>query len=191
MKIGYVRVSSIDQNTLRQEELMEQLGVERIYIEKVSGKNTTDRPQLTEMMEYVREGDTVIVESISRFARNTMDLLELVDMLGKKKVEFVSQKESIDTSSPQGRFVMTIWAAMAEFERDSIRERQREGIEIAKKLGKYKGRKPIEVDWDKFSSIYKDVLAGKTTNKYAMTQLDLKRNTYYKFVNQYKLEKGL
>lgn len=99
MKIGYIRVSTQEQSTLRQEVLMETLGVEQIYIDKVSGKNA-ERPQLKEMMCYVRRGDTVIVESISRFARNTKDLLELVEQLATKEVVFVSQKEAIDTATP-------------------------------------------------------------------------------------------
>ena len=95
MKIGYIRVSTQEQNTIRQEVMMEQLGVEELYIDKASGKNT-DRPQLKKMMEYVRRGDTLIVESISRFARNTRDLLNLMEQLSAKEVEFVSKKEAID-----------------------------------------------------------------------------------------------
>ena len=143
MKIGYIRCSSSDQNTARQEVLMQELGVEQIYIDRMSGKNT-ERPELQRMMNYVREGDTVIVESISRFARNTRDLLELIDHLNRKKVEFVSKKESIDTSTPTGKFMLTIFGAVAELEREYILQRQREGVEIAKANGVYKGRKPIE-----------------------------------------------
>ena len=91
MKIGYVRASTTDQNTARQEVLMESLGVDQVYIDRVSGKNT-DRPELRRMMTFVREGDTVIVESISRFARNTRDLLDLVERLTAKGVEFVSKR---------------------------------------------------------------------------------------------------
>lgn len=101
MKIGYIRVSTQEQNTIRQEVLMESLGVNEVYIDRMSGKNT-NRPELQKMMEYVRRGDTVIVESISRFARNTKDLLELVEQLTAKGVEFVSRKEAIDTTTPQG-----------------------------------------------------------------------------------------
>ena len=97
MKIGYIRVSTQEQNTMRQEALMEALGVDEVYIDRMSGKNT-NRPELQKMMEYVRKGDTVIVESISRFARNTRDLLELVEQLTAKGVEFVSKKEAIDTT---------------------------------------------------------------------------------------------
>ena len=140
MKVGYVRVSSNDQNTLRQEVLMNELQVERVYIEKITGA-TKNRPELEAMLDFVREGDIVIVESISRFARNTKDLLELVDILDHKKVQFISKKETIDTSTPAGKFMLTIFGAVAQLEREYIKERQREGIEIAKQQGKYKGRK--------------------------------------------------
>ena len=99
MRIGYIRVSTQEQNTIRQEILMERLGVDELYIDRASGKNA-QRPELQKMMEYVRRGDTVIVESISRFARNTRDLLELVERLTGKGVEFISQKEAIDTTTP-------------------------------------------------------------------------------------------
>lgn len=116
MKIGYIRVSTQDQNTMRQEVLMEQLGVDQVYIDKFSGKNR-NRPELQTMLEFVRKGDVVIVESISRFARNTKDLLELVEQLTAKGVEFISQKEAIDTTTPTGKFMLTIFGAVAELER--------------------------------------------------------------------------
>ena len=143
MKIGYIRISTADQNTARQELLMEQMGVDEVYIDRISGKNT-NRPELQKMMEYVRRGDTVIVESISRFARNTRDLLELVEQLSAKAVEFVCKKEAIDTTTPTGKFMLTVFGAVAELEREYILQRQREGIAIAKDNGVYKGRKPIQ-----------------------------------------------
>ena len=112
MKIGYVRVSTQEQNTIRQEVMLRELGVDEIFIDKASGKST-DRSELRRMMEYVRKGDTVIVESISRFARNTRDLLELVEQLTAKEVEFVSKKEAIDTTTPTGKFMLTVFAAVA------------------------------------------------------------------------------
>ena len=138
MKIGYIRISTTDQNTARQELLMEQLGVDKVYIDRMSGKNT-NRPELQKMMEYVRRGDTVVVESISRFARNTRDLLELVEKLTAKGVEFISKKEAIDTTTPTGKFMLTVFGAVAELEREYILQRQREGIAIAKANGVYKG----------------------------------------------------
>ena len=119
MKIGYIRVSTQDQNTIRQEVLMKQLGVDQVYIDKFSGKNR-NRPELQTMLEFVRKGDVVIVESISRFARNTKDLLELVEQLTAKGVEFISQKESIDTTTPTGKFMLTIFGAVAELEREEF-----------------------------------------------------------------------
>ena len=190
MKVGYVRVSTTEQNTARQESLMESLGVEKIYIEKVSGKSK-DRPKLQEMMSFVREGDTLIVESISRFARNTRDLLDLVEQLKKKKVEFVSKKENIDTSTPTGQFMLTVFGAMAQLERDTILERQREGIEEAKKLGKYKGRKPIAVDEGLFAEQYRLWKNGETQPKYMMRVLGLKPATFYRRVKAYEEKHGI
>ena len=152
MKIGYIRISTTDQNTARQELLMEQLGVDEVYIDRMSGKNT-NRPELQKMMEYVRRGDTVIVESISRFARNTRDLLELAEQLSSKGVEFVSKKEAIDTTTPTGKFMLTVFGAVAELEREYILQRQREGIAIAKRNGIYKGRKKVAIP-DNFTELY-------------------------------------
>ena len=117
MKIGYVRVSTQEQNTIRQEVMLRELGVDKIFIDKASGKNA-DRPELKRMMNYVRKGDTVIVASISRFARNTRDLLDLVEQLTAREVEFVSKKEAIDTTTPTGKFMLTVFAAVAELERE-------------------------------------------------------------------------
>ncbi len=171
MRIGYIRVSSVEQNTARQETLMKQLGVDEVYIDRMSGKDT-NRPELQRMMEYVRRGDIVIVESISRFARNTRDLLELTERLKDKGVEFVSQKESIDTSTPTGKFMLTVFAAIAELEREYIRQRQREGIEIAKSKGVYKGRKPILRD--NFDAVVALWRRGEITAVEAQRRLDMK-----------------
>lgn len=177
MKIGYIRASTLDQNTIRQEVLMESLGVDEVYIDRMSGKNT-DRPELKKMMEYVRHGDTVIVESISRFARNTRDLLELVERLTAKGVEFVSKKEAIDTTTPSGKFMLTIFGAVAELEREYILQRQSEGIAIAKTQGKYKGRKPIErPNFDQVTALWR---AGEITAREAMRRLDMKASTFYR-----------
>ena len=123
VKIGYIRVSTQEQNSMRQEVLMESLDVDEVYIDRMSGKNA-NRPELQKMMDYVRKGDTVIVESISRFARNTRDLLELVEKLSEKGVEFVSKKEAIDTTTPTGKFMLTVFGAVAELEREYILQRQ-------------------------------------------------------------------
>jgi len=185
VKVGYIRTSTVEQNTARQEVLMKELCVEKIYIDQLSGKNTK-RPQLQEMLSYVRDGDTVIVESISRFARNTKDLLELVEQLSKKNVSFVSKKETIDTNTPAGKFMLTVFGAMAQLERDYILDRQREGIAVAKAKGVYKGRQAISVDEKEFEMIYKSWKAGAITAKKAMNKLGLKPNTFYRRVKKYE-----
>jgi DNA invertase Pin-like site-specific DNA recombinase len=113
MKIGYIRVSTQDQNIARQEEIMRKNNVEKIYIDYMSGKNT-NRPELQKLLQFVREGDTVVVESISRFSRNVRDLLELIDILTTKNVSFVSTKELIDTDTPNGKFMLTVFGAVFE-----------------------------------------------------------------------------
>lgn len=180
-RIGYIRVSTEEQNTARQETQMQDL--DRLYIEKVSGKSI-QRPELKKMMEYVREGDTVVVESISRFARNTKDLLSLVEELTQKGVAFVSLKESIDTATPQGQFMLTVFGAMAQLERDCILQRQREGIAIAKAEGKYKGRQPISVDEEAFKRECSLWRSGQITATEAMKRLNLKPNTFYRRVKE-------
>lgn len=179
MKIGYIRVSTQEQNTARQEVLLEQLGVKMVYIDRMSGKNI-DRPELQKMLQYVRQGDIVVVESISRFARNTRDLLELVEQLTAKEVEFVSLKEAIDTSTPTGKFMLTIFGAVAELEREYILQRQREGIEIAKAQGKYAGRKSItHPDFDRVTKLWS---RGEITAVEAMKRLNMKPSTFYRKV---------
>lgn len=185
MKVGYVRVSTAEQNTARQEDLMHRLNVEKIYIEKISGKDT-QRPALREMLLFVREGDTLIVESISRFARNTKDLLELVEQLEQKHVSFVSQKENIDTATPAGRFMLTVFGAMAQLEREYILDRQLEGITLAKSRGVYKGRVPIPVDERRFEAVYRQWKAGELTAVKAMNILGLKANTFYRRVRAFE-----
>lgn len=158
---------------------MQELGVDEVYIDRMSGKNT-NRPELQKMMEYVRHGDIVIVESISRFARNTRDLLELVECLTSKGVEFVSNKESIDTTTPTGKFMLTIFGAVAELERDYILQRQREGITIAKGQGKYTGRKAnVPPNFDNVVARWRD---GKITAVEAMRSLGLSKSTFYRLV---------
>lgn len=144
MIVGYVRVSSIEQNEARQ---VEGLGdVEKLFCDKASGKDT-DRPQLTAMLEWVREGDTVRVKSVDRLARSTRDLLELLGTLEAKGVgvEFVDSP-ALSTNSPQGRLVLTMLGAVAEFERSHIRERQAEGIALAKKRGVYEKQRKLDAD---------------------------------------------
>lgn len=185
MNVGYVRVSTAEQNTDRQ-LVFAMEDVDKIFIDKLSGKNT-DRPQLQAMLEYVREGDTLIVESISRLARSTKDLLNIVEQLNAKGVQFVSKKESIDTNTPQGKFMLTIFGAMAELEREQILQRQKEGIAIAKAAGKYTGRPQMTVDTDKLITVCKRWHNGELTAKQAMQLVGLKPNTFYRRVKELNL----
>lgn len=190
MKVGYVRVSTAEQNTARQEVLMEELGVEKIFMEKASGKTQQGREELEKMLQYVREGDVVVVESISRIARNTKDLLDIVERLKEKGAGFTSRKEQIDTDTPSGQFMLTIFGAMAQLEREYLLDRQREGIEIARQNGKYKGRKPITVDGEKFEEVYRRWKAGEIKGVAAMRELDLKPSTFYRRVREYEVDKA-
>ena len=183
MRVGYVRCSTVEQNEARQLKMMEEQKAEKIFIDKASGKNT-ERENFKAMMAFIREGDTVIVESISRIARNTRDLLTIVATLTEKGVEFVSLKENIDTTTPHGRFMLTVFGALAELERENILERQREGIEIAKTEGKYKGRKPVTIDEAKFRAVCARWRAGEITATAAMQEMGLKPNTFYRRVRE-------
>ncbi len=135
------------------------------------------------MLGFVRRGDTLIVESISRFARNTHDLLELVEQLTAKQVEFVSKKEAIDTTTPTGKFMLTVFAAVAELEREYILQRQREGISIAKAQGKYHGRGPLPLP-DNFEAVVAQWRRGEITAREAMRKTGLKANTFYRRIRQ-------
>lgn len=183
-RIKYIRVSTAGQNTARQE--VDTAKYDKVFTEKVSGKNIKDRPELKRMMEYVREGDTVVVDSYSRFARSTKDLLNLVDELKQKGVEFISIKENTDTSTPQGKLILTIFAGLAEFEREQMLQRQAEGIAIAKGEGKYKGRQRIGVVNEQFEKQYQAWKAEKQTAVETMAKLNLKANTFYRRVKEYE-----
>ena len=122
------------------------------------------------------------MKSISRFARNTRDLLELVDMLTEKGVEFISKKENIDTTTPAGKFMLTVFAAVAELERGYILDRQREGIAIAKSEGKYKGRPPKKIDEDLWNELYARWKNGEITAVEFMRKVGLRKSAFYERV---------
>ncbi len=170
-------MSTAEQHTARQEVLMNNLGADEVFIDRMSGKNTA-RSELKRMMDFVRKDDIIIVESISRFARNTRDLLELIDILSHKEVAFISQKEAIDTTTPTGRFMVTIFAAVAELEREYILQRQKEGIKIAKSNGKYTGRKPVHPP--NFSPVMAKYQSGAITATKAANLLGISRSTFYR-----------
>ncbi len=184
-KIGYIRVSTEHQETARQEAIMEQYRVERVFAEKMSGKNA-NRPELKAMLDYIREGDTLYIESISRLGRSTRDLLNIIDVLQSKGVTLVSSKENIDTNTPQGRFVLSIFAALSELEREQTLQRQREGIAIAKSLGKYKGRQPIAIDWVKFGQLHELWKSEEITAVEFQKRMGLRANTFYRRLREYE-----
>lgn len=185
MKIGYIRVSSIDQNTDRQHEILKQYDLEKVFEEKVSGKDR-NRPALTEMLKFARDGDVVYIESISRLARNTKDFLNIVEELSDKGVGIVSSKEKIDTSSPSGRFILTVFAALSQMERDTIKQRQFEGIAVAKKKGVKFGRPAIPPPQNFIQNIelWK---SGEISATEAMKRLSLKPNTFYRLVKKMQM----
>lgn len=185
MNVAYVRVSTIEQNQQRQVEALEKYNIEKWYTEKVSGKNTTDRPELNNMLDFVREGDTVYIHDFSRLARSTKDLLDIVEYLNGKGVHLVSNKENLDTSTPQGKLMFTMFAAFYEFERTNMLERQAEGIKIAKEQGKYKGRKPIEIDSAKFETEYERYMKREINKTELAKALKVSRPTLDKMLKEY------
>ena len=184
MNIAYVRVSTIEQNEERQIKALEIYNIDKWFVEKVSGKDMK-RPELINMLEFAREGDNIYIHDLSRLARSTSDLLNIVETLNKKKINLISNKECIDTSTATGKLMLTMIGAINEFERQNLKERQAEGIEIAKAKGKYKGRKKIEYpsNWEE---VYSKWLKRDITARKAMEELKLKPNTFYNFVAEEK-----
>ena len=185
-RIAYVRVSTVEQNEARQIEALEKYNIDKWYIEKVSAKDT-NRPELQKMLEYVREEDTVYIHDFSRLARSTKDLLEIVEYLTEKKVNLISNKENLDTSTPTGKLMLTMIGAINEFERQNLLERQKEGIAIAKKEGKYKGRAVKEINENDFSKAYADYSNRKINKTQLAKQLNISRPTLDKLLK----DKGL
>lgn len=184
MKIGYVRVSTVEQHEDRQLVTMEKYNVERIFQEKISAKDT-NRPELQAMLDFAREGDTIIVHDFSRLARSTKDLLQIVETLQAKGIQLISAKENLDTSTPTGKLMLTMIGAINEFERENLLERQREGIAEAKKRGAYKGRKSIEIDntFKEYYSKYKNRELNKTQ---LAKKLNVSRPTLDKLIREYE-----
>lgn len=185
MNIAYVRVSTEEQNEQRQIEALEKFNIEKWFKEKVSGKNT-DRAELKNMIEFARDGDTIYVLDFSRLARSTIDLLSLVDQLNKKNIHLVSIKENVDSSTPTGKLMLTMIGAIAEFERANILERQREGIEIAKREGKYVGRQPAKVNKELFETSYEQYITRKLNKIQFAAKINVTRPTLDKLIKAYE-----
>ena len=183
MNLAYVRVSTAEQNEARQVEAMKQYQIDKWFIEKVSGKDT-NRPELQKLLEFCREGDTIHIHDFSRLARSTKDLLDIVEKLTAKNVYLISNKENIDTSTPTGKLMLTMIAAINEFERTNLLERQREGIAIAKANGKYKGRKPVSVE--DFEAHYQRYQHREISKSGLASELGISRPTLDKLIAEYK-----
>jgi DNA invertase Pin-like site-specific DNA recombinase len=146
MNFGYMRVSTIDQNLGRQEQQLKDAGCERIFFEKVTGTKR-NRPELNKLLEFLREGDTVIVTDLTRLSRSTKDLIEIAELIATKGANLKSLKETwLDTTTAHGKLLFTFFAGISQFERDQISERTKEGLAVAKKNGRLPGRPATDKD---------------------------------------------
>ena len=186
MQIAYIRVSTVEQNEQRQIEAMQKYGIEKWFTEKVSAKDT-NRPKLQELLEFAREGDTIHIHDFSRLARSTKDLLDIVEQLNQKGVHLISNKENIDTSTPTGKLMLTMIGAINEFERVNLLERQREGIAIAKRNGKYKGGKRKAIT--NFAEHYSRYMSREITKSALARELNISRPTLDKLISEYNENK--
>lgn len=178
-KIGYIRVSTLEQNPERQ---LEGVALDKIFVDKASGKDTK-RPQLDALLSYLREGDLLVVHSLDRLARNLDDLRRLVTTLTQKQVTIQFLKENLTFTgedSPMAHLLLSIMGAFAEFERALIRERQREGIALARKKGVYKGRKPV-LDPTQISILRQKLTTGMKKSHIAQ-ELGISRETLYRYI---------
>lgn len=185
MKIGYAKTLTGKLDSVTQETFIDQYAVEKFYVDKISS-TSLDAPRLTDMLESVREGDTVIVNAFSEVTYNVRVFLKIVEQLELKKVTFISIRENLDTSTSTGKFAVFILTELKQLEHENLLERQRIGIEQAKAEGKYKGRKPIEIDETQFERLYSDWQKGKTTPKIMMNELHLKPATFWRKVKDYR-----
>lgn len=181
--IGYVRVSTIEQNMDRQVEVLQKYNISKWFTDKASGKNTA-RTDLQKLRDYVREGDTVYVVDWSRLSRSVEDLLNLINEFNTKGVKLISLKEKFDTSTSMGKLMVTVIGAIYEFQRAYILEAQAEGIEIAKQEGKYKGRKPVEIE--NLNFICEQWIKGEITGTQAAQLMNVCRTTAYRKLSEYK-----
>jgi DNA invertase Pin-like site-specific DNA recombinase len=185
-RIGYIRVSTIDQNPDRQ---LDQLQLDKKFIEYASAKSTIGRPQLQQMLEFVREDDVIFVHSMDRLARNVYDLKKLVTTITEKKVKVCFVKENLEFTNENSSFsnlMLHILGSFAEFEYAFIRERQQEGIVIAKKLGRFKGRSEKLNEGD-IEILKKELLTRKSKTKIA-EELGISRTCLYKYLEKLNIK---
>lgn len=184
MRVAYVRSSTQEQNNQYQLDALAKYDIEKFFIDKCSGKNT-DRPQFKEMMDYIREGDEIITYDFSRISRSLKDLLNIIDELDKKKVKLISIKENLDTSTSTGMLMVSMIGAVNQFQLANQREKQLEGIAIAKANGKYKGRKKIDFP-DNWELVYNKWKCREIKSKEAMELTGLKKATFYNLLKEYE-----
>ena len=193
MRIGYLRVQDNSESENVHTEIVENLNVEKAFIEKTNQEND-ESPQLMKALEYLRAGDVFVVKEFAEIASSMAELLSIVRELAQKQVGFVSLKEKIDTSLPGGDAVMNVFTARRPRISncyDMKKERQRKGIELARSEGKYKGRKAIEVNEERFELLYNAWQAGKSTPKIMMNELNLKPATFWRKVKGYREKHGI
>ena len=183
MKVFYVRVSTELQNEERQLKMAKDIGAEKVFVDKASGKNL-DRKGFEEMMSFIREGDVIYVESLSRLSRSLRETLKLMDEFESKGIGFISLKEKFDNTTPQGKFVLTMFAALSSLEREQMLQRQAEGIAIKKAQHGYKGRKPKQIDRVKFDSMVNEWKNHKRTATSIMREFGITSTTFYRWVNK-------
>lgn len=174
---GYARVSTEQQNLDRQLDMLNSYGVDTIYNEKMTGTRR-DRPELTKLLDRMTEGDTVVIESLSRLGRSTKDLIELVERFEAQGVHLVSLKESIDTNTSTGKLLFTLMSALAQFERDVIADRTREGLKAARSRGRQGGRP--RTDPQRLHQAVKLYQGGQHTVKEIETLTGVKKATLYR-----------
>ena len=184
-KLAYVRVSTEEQNEARQVEALKQYGIDKWFIEKISGKDM-NRPKLKEMLDYAREGDTIYIHDFSRISRSVADLMTLTKDLQERGIYLKSSKEGFDTKTPIGRAMVGFIAIINQFERENMLERQREGIAIAKRAGKYKGRKKTEVD--DMAGIYHDWVTRHKSKSAIAREHGISRPTLDRLLREYERE---
>lgn len=183
MQLAYVRVSTVEQNEQRQIEAINRYNIEKWFVEKVSAKDT-NRPKLQELLTFAREGDVIHIHDFSRLARSTKDLLDIVEQLNAKGITLVSNKENIDTSTPTGKLMLTMIGAINEFERTNLLERQREGIAIAKREKRYKGRKAVNIP--DFEQHYQRYMNREVSKSQLAKELNISRPTLDKLIAEHK-----
>ena len=183
--LAYVRVSSFDQHTDRQYEALKKYNIDKWFEEKVSGKNM-NREELLKLLEYARPGDTIYVHDFSRLARNTKDLLQILEELSDRDIALISNKENFDLSTPTGKLYLTVMAAINEFERANLLERQREGIEIARQKGKFKGGQKKKVDEEYFEKCYADYMNRRIDKKTFAKRMGVAFNTLQRIIQEYE-----